>query len=136
MQEYASRLSKTGYLTHDTVLFRECVNQFLIYEKILRNESTGLWCQGRGWCNDRSKLAQGAWSRGHGWLLRGIVTTMLYLPEKYKQELQPILERVSYSLLNTQSKSGMYHILLDLPNEDSAPDVSGVGMIAESVMLA
>jgi rhamnogalacturonyl hydrolase YesR len=108
----------------------------LIYEKILRNESTGLWRQGRGWCNDKSKLAQGAWSRGHGWLLRGIVTTMLYLPEKYKQELQPILERVSYSLLNAQSKSGMYHILLNLPSDASAPDVSGTGMIAYYMSIA
>lgn len=136
LQEYASRLSKTGYLTNDSTLFIESANQFLIYEELLRNKSTGLWSQGRGWCSDSSLLAEGAWSRGHGWLLRGIVTSMLYMPEKQKSELLPILERVSGSLIKVQAESGMYYILLNLPGGESEPDVSGTGMIAFYMSIA
>lgn len=136
MQEYTSRLSKTGLLTNDTLLFSEAVNQFIVYEKLLRNENTGLWCQGRGWCPDRTKLAQGAWSRGHGWLLRGIVTTMSSLPYEFQLKLKPVLERTSNALLKVQSRNGMYHILLNLPINRSEPDVSGTGMIAYYMAIA
>jgi unsaturated rhamnogalacturonyl hydrolase len=130
LQEYASRLAKTAHLTGDSKLFEECVNQFILYEKLLRNPKTGLWCQGRGWCEDSMKLSQGAWSRGHGWLMRGLVSSMLYLPEEYRMNLLPVLRRLSFSLLKVQSPEGMFHILLDFPLSESVPDVSGTGMIA------
>ena len=136
MQEYASRMAKTGYLTGDSLLFSECIHQFMLSEALLKNDTTGLWCQGRGWCTDTTRLAEGAWSRGHGWLLRGIVTSMLYLPEEKRIELLPVLERISSSLLNVQAKNGMYHILLNLPVNKSAPDVSGTGMIAYYMAIA
>lgn len=136
LQEYASRLAKTGYLMNDTVLFGESVNQFLIYEDIVRDNSTGLWKQGRGWCSDTTKLSQGAWSRGQGWLLRGLITTMTHLPEKYQLQLLPTLERLSHALLKAQAEDGMYHILLDHPEDKSAPDVSGTGMIAYYMSVA
>jgi len=136
MQEYSARLAKTGYLTGDTSLFDEVVNQFLIYEKLLRNEETGLWSQGRGWCEDTMKLGEGAWSRGHGWLLRGIISSMKYLPEKHRTQLLPVLVRTSESLKNVQAESGMFHILLHLPHNHSAPDVSGTGMIAYYLSIA
>ncbi len=136
LQEYASRMAKTAHLNKDSLLFSECVNQFLLYESLLRNTQTGLWSQGRGWCEDSTSLGQGAWSRGHGWLLRGLVTSMEYLPEEYRSQLQPVLQRLSYSLLQVQAKSGMYHILLNLPFNKSAPDVSGSGMIAYYLSVA
>lgn len=136
LQEYASSMAKTGALLKDTVYARESVNQFLIYEELLRNSSNGLWRQGRGWCADSEKLSTGAWSRGHGWLLRGLVSSMLYLPESYANELQPLLKRVAHSLKAVQSSDGMYHILLHLPADQSAPDVSGTGMIAYYLSLA
>lgn len=136
MQEYASRLAKTGYLTQDTMLFRESVDQFLIYEQILRNTSTGLWHQGRGWCENRTQISEGTWSRGQGWLLRGLVTTLLHLPEKFREELIPVLQRHAGALVKVQSENGMYHILLNLPENKSAPDVSGTGMIAYYMSVA
>lgn len=136
MQEYTSRVARTGCLTDDSLLYDESVKQYLIYEHILRDRNTGLWCQGRGWCPDPDKLSEGSWSRGHGWLMRGLVTTMLCLPEKQVAELLPVLRRVSSSLLEVQTKSGMYHILLNQPEGNSAPDVSGTGMIAYYMSVA
>lgn len=136
LQEYTSRISKTGWLTKDTCLFEESVNQFKIYESILRNSQTGLWYQGRGWLDDSNLLSPGAWSRGHGWLLRGLVTSMVYLPDNYRKQLLPILKRIAYSLLKVQSQNGLWHILLHLPTDDSEPDVSGSGMISYYLALA
>ncbi len=136
LQEYASRLAKTGHLTKDTLLYSECVNQFMIYEKLLCNPETGLWSQGRGWLKDPQKLSPGAWSRGHGWLLRGLVTSMLILPECYRDKLLPLLHRTSDALMNVQDKNGMWHILLHLPFDQSEPDISGTGMIAYYLALS
>uniref|UniRef100_UPI0032169960 glycoside hydrolase family 88 protein n=1 Tax=uncultured Draconibacterium sp. TaxID=1573823 RepID=UPI0032169960 len=136
LQEYASRIAKTGWLVKDTCLFEESVNQFKIYELILRNSETGLWSQGRGWIDGSSQLSPGAWSRGHGWLLRGLVTSMMFLPNKYRKQLLPVLKRTAYSLLKVQAENGMWHILLHLPAGDSEPDVSGTGMIAYYLALA
>ncbi len=136
MQEYTSRLAKTGYLTEDTLLFSESVSQYLIYEDLLRDTSNGLWSQGRGFCPDTTRFAGGAWSRGHGWLLRGLVTTMLHLPRERRMTLLPVLERVAHALLAVQAESGMFHILLHLPVDASAPDVSGTGMIAYYLSIA
>ena len=136
LQEYASRLAKTGYLTGDTVFFDECVEQFMIYERLLRDKENGLWHQGRGWCAGRTKISEGAWSRGHGWLLRGLVSSMDYLPAAYQKQLTPLLNRVANALLAVQAESGMWHILLHLPHENSAPDVSGTGMIAYYLAVA
>jgi rhamnogalacturonyl hydrolase YesR len=136
IQEVASRLARTGYLTGDSSLFTKSISQFRICEKILRDPSTGLWSQGRGWCRDTSLVSEGAWSRGHGWLLRGLVTTLLHLPEEKRKELLPLLERTGDALRKVQSPSGMFHILLNLPPEKSAPDVSGTGMIAYYLSLA
>ena len=132
LQEYAGRVAKTGKLTGQEKYFDEAVNQFLLYEKILRNPYNGLWSQGRGWLNNNVELSPGAWSRGHGWLLRGLVTTMMQLPENshWQEKLQPVLERLSVALLNVQDSIGMWHQLLDYPFEISAPETSGTGMIA------
>ena len=132
LQEYASRVAKTGFLTGQEKYFEEAVNQFLLYERILRNPVNGLWSQGRGWLENEMELSPGAWSRGHGWLLRGLVTTMMHLPENshWQRQLQPVLESVSKALLNVQDSAGMWHQLLDYPIKISAPETSGTGMIA------
>ncbi len=132
LQEYAGRVAKTGSLTGQEKYYDEAVNQFVLYEKILRNPYNGLWSQGRGWLDNNAELSPGAWSRGHGWLLRGLVTTMMYLPDNshWQRELQPVLQRVTEALLNVQDSVGMWHQLLDYPFEISAPETSGTGMIA------
>jgi rhamnogalacturonyl hydrolase YesR len=136
LQEYASRLVRTGFLTHDSICFEEGVRQFEIYERLLRNDSTGLWSQGRGWLIDSLALSPGSWSRGHGWLLRGIITSMIYLPDNYRQRLGPVLQRVVNALAGVQDENGMWHILLSEPLEASEPDVSGTGMIDYYLALA
>ncbi|WP_373494819.1 glycoside hydrolase family 88 protein [Aquiflexum sp.] len=136
LQEYASRMAKTGFITDDPEFYREAVQQYQIYKNIVQNPENGLYSQGRGWLDDKSRLSPGAWSRGHGWLLRGLVTSMMYLPEEYRDELLPILKEVVDSLQKVQSKDGMWYIMLHLPKSESYPDVSGTGMIAYYMSVA
>jgi rhamnogalacturonyl hydrolase YesR len=138
LQEYASRMSRTGYLTNDTTFFAESVMQFELYREILRNSQTGLYSQGRGWLPDRMELSPGSWSRGHGWLIRGMVTTLQALPEGSLQyvQLRDYLQELADALLAVQDSSGMWHFLLHLPLEDSYPETSGTGMIAYYLAIA
>jgi unsaturated rhamnogalacturonyl hydrolase len=132
LQDYASRMAKAGYISGDVKYFEDCVGQYRIYRKLLRNPETGLWSQGRGWLDDPMKLSQGAWSRGHGWLIRGMVTSLKYLPEdsKYYKEMQVMLWELADDLLVVQDERGMWHQLLHLPFEDSYEESSGTAMIA------
>jgi len=138
IQEYAARMAKTGMLTGDSLYYAECVRQFRLYRKILRDPKTGLYSQGRGWLQDENELSPGAWSRGHGWLIRGIVTSLNHLPRDsdYFAELQGYLKELADALLAVQDDDGMWHQLLQLPLEDSYPESSGTGMIAYYLALA
>lgn len=138
LQEYASRVAKTGYLIDNEMYYNEAVHQFKLYERILRDPQTGLWSQGRGWLEEEMELSPGAWSRGHGWLIRGLVTTLMHLPEgsNWQQDLTLVLQRLCDALLEVQDENGMWHQLLDYPFEVSAPETSGTGMIAYYMALA
>ena len=138
LQEYASRMARTGYLTTDTTFFIESVKQFELYRKILRDPNTGLYSQGRGWLPDGMKLSPGSWSRGHGWLIRGMVTALQAIPEGSLLflQLQNYVQELADALLAVQDSSGMWHFLLHLPIEDSYPESSGTGMIAYYLAVA
>ncbi len=137
MQEYTSRLARSGNLTNNTSYFTESVKQYEIYRKILRNPNTGLYSLGRGWLPDSMEISPGYWSRGHGWLIRGMVTTLQSLPKNTSHflQLQQYLIELADALLKVQDNSGMWHVLLDLPN-NSYKETSGTGMIAYYLAVA
>jgi len=97
IQDYASRMAQTGKLTGDDKYYKECVKQFRLYRKILRNPQTDLWSTGRGWLEDKTQNSPGAWSRGHGWLIRGVVDSLAALPKGSPEyiELQGYLKERS-----------------------------------------
>lgn len=138
LQEYASRMAKLGYFTGDDKYYEECVAQFEIYRKLLRDPKTGLYSQGRGWLDDPMELSPGAWSRGHGWLIRGMVRSLEFLPEEsdWNRRLTRILDELANDLLKVQDDNGMWHQLLHLPFEDSYPESSGTAFIAYYLSLA
>ncbi len=131
LQDYASRMAQTGELTGDKTYFAECAEQFRIYRNIVRNPETGLWCQGRGWLDDPMELSPGAWSRGQGWLIRGLVDSLCALPSDSAEfsEVQRYLQELSEALIAVQASDGMWHQLLHLSPEKSAPDSTGTGLI-------
>ena len=139
LQEYSSRLAKTGYITGNEEYFKMAVSQYQLYRNILRNPDDGLYAQGRGWIQDDSMaLSPGAWSRGHGWLMRGMVTTMQFLPDNsdYFKNMKQFLNELASSLVEVQDEDGMWHQLPGLPFEQSYPETSGTGMIAYYMAIA
>ncbi len=138
IQEYCSRVARAGSLKGDTLFFKESIDQFKIYRSLLRNPETGLYSQGRGWLPDTTELSPGAWSRGHGWLMRGIVPAMEAVPfqSSYYYRLQTALKELADALLKVQDENGMWHQLLHLSFDKSYPETSGTGMIAYNLAVA
>ncbi len=138
MQDYTSRMAQTGLLTGDTNYYAECAEQFRLYRQILRDPASGLYSQGRGWMTDPNELSPGAWSRGHGWLIRGMVDSLMALPPASDEyiEVQGYLQELADALLAVQAPDDMWHQLIHLPPEDSYPDSTGTGLILYNLALA
>jgi len=138
LQDYTSRMAQTGMLTGDTNYYAECAEQFQLYRDILRDPVSGLYSQGRGWLTDPNELSPGAWSRGHGWLIRGMVDSLLALPDGSAEfvEVQGYLEELADALLAVQAPDNMWHQLIHLPPEESYPDSTGTGLILYNLALA
>jgi len=131
LQDYTARMAQTGKLTGDKIYFSECAEQFRIYRSIVRDPETGLWGQGRGWLDDPMALSPGAWSRGQGWLIRGLVDSLCALPPDSAEfaEVRGYLQELAEALVAAQAPDGMWHQLVHLPPEQSAPDSTGTGLI-------
>lgn len=138
MHEYAARLASAATLGGDPDWFDQAANQFIGYRSILRNSDTGLWHLGIDWGEQRGTRCPGAWSRGHGWLLRGLTAVLHHLPPAHPQrsELRIMLEDVLVNLRPRQSSTGMWHVLLHRPWSDSAPETSGTALIAWAIARA
>ncbi len=138
LQEYASRLVRAGWLTGDSGYYEAALEQFDIYRTKLRNPYSGLYSQGIGFLEDATQLSPGAWSRGHGWLIRGMVNSLEYLPKGsvYEKEMIEMLKELADALLLVQDEKGMWHQLLHLPFDQSYPESSGTGMIAYALAIS
>lgn len=138
MQEYASRMAKAGSITGDTSYYNEALKQFELYHQTVRHPETGLYTQGKGWLENPDSLSPGAWSRGQGWMLRGMISTYKYLPENssYRQRLSTIIQEFVDTLIQYQNSDGMWHQLVHLPFENSYAETSGTAFIAYYLTLA
>jgi hypothetical protein len=138
MQEYASRLASAAALGGDPVWFDLAVAQLVGHAALLRNQETGLWSIGYNWGVEPGTRSPGAWSRGHGWLLRGIVETLRWLPTDHggRSEVRRLLVDVLDALAPRRDPEGMWHTLVHRPLDDSAPETSGTALIAYGIARA
>lgn len=136
MQEYASRMAKSGWLSGEQEFFDEASKQFEIYRMALRDPGTGLWANVRGWFDDTQKVSPTKWGRGHAWLLRGLVDTLTYLPPNSNEahRLGMYLREVAEALLKYQDEMGFWHQVVD--RKDSYQETSATGMIAYYIARA
>jgi rhamnogalacturonyl hydrolase YesR len=128
LQGYAIFMARAGWLSGDDTYFDECVNQYHIFRQILRNPSTGLWHQGRGWDSDSQRISPGHWNRGQGWVLRGMVESLCYLPKNDARTVKMLqmLTEFAHSLSKYQDSRGLWHQLTD--NPASYPETSGTAL--------
>ena len=138
LQTYGTRMSRAGYLSGDTTFFEECVKQFELYRQLLKYEESGLYSQGRGWLEQPEKLSPSCWSRGQGWLIRGMVSSLEYLPENsdYEKKIKSILVDFADALIKKQDENGMWRTLPCKDLNESFPEVSGTALIAYNIARA
>lgn len=139
MQDYVSRMARTGELTGDPSFYAESLQQYQLHRNLLRNPEHGLWAQGQGWEWEQSAMiSPHSWSRGQGWLLRGLVDTLDALPPEshYFKTMQAYLIELLEALLRCQHPSGFWHALPNLPFTDSMPETSGTALICSALYTA
>lgn len=138
MHGYATRLASAASLGGEAAWFDIAVHQFLGYANVLRDPDTGLWHLARDYGDNPGTLSPGAWSRGHGWLLRGMANTLRWLPPEHpgRPPLQALLLQTLETLAPLQDDQGMWHVLLHRPWSDSEPETSGTAFIAHAIARA
>lgn len=139
LQNYIIRMARSGYLTGDTVFYAEVLQQLQLYSRQLQYPDSRLFSQGKGWIvSDANRISPSAWLRGQGWMMRGLVTTLTYLPENsvYSNKVRSMLRDFVDGLIRKQHKNGMWYNLPLLPFSQSYPEVSGSAMIAHYLDLA
>lgn len=139
LQNYIIRMARSSYLTGDTVFCTEIMHQLQLYSQQLQYSDSRLFSQGKGWIvSDTNQISPSAWLRGQGWMIRGLVTTLAYLPENsvYSNKVRSMLRDFVDGLIRKQHKNGMWYNLPLLPFCQSYPEVSGSAMIAHYLDLA
>ncbi|THE16228.1 glycoside hydrolase family 105 protein [Enterococcus hirae] len=112
-------LAKIGKLLNRLEYLEEARYQFMIHIKYLMDKRTGLWYH--GWTFDGNhNYAEAFWARGNCWLTIAIpeIIEILELPKEdaLRKLLMETLEAQVRTLASYQSKSGLWHTLLDDPS--------------------
>ena len=130
LQEYARRMAAAGALAGDDDLLHECVEQFRLHREAVRDPATGLWCQGVGWDAD-DQPSPHAWSRGQGWVLRGMIECLRNMPADHDATaaLRALATELADDVVRAQADTGMWHALPNLPHDRSPIESSGTGML-------
>lgn len=112
--------------------------QFFIHRRILEDAAARLWHNGRGWEEGRSEnLSPGFWSRGHGWLLRGLLETIVFLsPGPSRERLIDLFRAVVEAVFRWRSDDLLWPALLTAQPGESPPESSGSAMMVTAVSRA
>ncbi len=126
-------LANMGKLTNRTEYMKEAEYQFLLHAKYLSDKYTGLWYH--GWTfNGAGNFAKAFWGRGNCWVTIAIPTfiAMAELSPSIRLYLTCLLKQQADSLVQYQSRGGMWHTLLDDKDsylESSATAGFGYGLL-------
>lgn len=111
-----------GLLFNEPEVFDDVVNQFLLIDKYLKDEETGLyyhaWDEKKQmfWADKETGLSQCFWSRGLGWYTMAIVDILDYLPHSHsgREKMIAILQGLAETLTKYQDpKTGLWWQVLD-----------------------
>ena len=109
--------------------YREALAQLRHFRKTLRDPRTGLWGHARGWFDDPRAVTKVHWGRGQGWILRGLLETLTWLPPRSAEarQVRSWLRELAKSSLRYQNPDGMWRQVADGP--DSYAETSATGLI-------
>ena len=104
-------------ITGDKAMKEEVEKQFLIHEKYLCDEKTGLWYH--GWTfNGNHNFAGAFWGRGNSWVTMFIpeLLEILDFDSVFKDKLLRAFRKQADTLAILQESDGMWHTLIDDPS--------------------
>lgn len=107
-------LAKMGQIKNNEAYIEEAKYQFLLHIKYLADKKTGLWFHGFTF-NGSHNFAEALWGRGNCWITMAIpeFIEMIHLEGSVKRFLVAALQAQVESIRKYQSKSGMWHTLVD-----------------------
>lgn len=136
LQGYATHMARAGRISGDASFREECVSQYRLFRDVLRDPATGWWSQGRGWDQDPEAKAPGAWLRGQGWVLRGMVESLSALPPDYARrgELLELLREFAATIRRDQDARGLWHQVPYRP--ETYQETTGTGLFVHYLSRA
>ena len=112
---YMAEPFKASYaqMTGRTQDFEDIANQFILMEKVSRDDATGLlyhgWDESRlqRWANSETGKSPEFWSRAMGWYIMGLVDVLDYFPKDHqkRKDLLDILNRLANAITKYQDPS-------------------------------
>jgi len=118
--EYAAMFSQSEY-------FDEIANQFLLVQKYLKDEKTGLYYHGydesreQKWADSETGRSPNFWGRSVGWFMMAMVDVLDYFPESHpgRATIQNMFKDLSKTLLNYRdTKTKLWYQVIDKGNRD------------------
>ncbi len=102
---------------------------------ILRDQSTGLVHQARGW-GDPEHISEDCWSRGNGWASVALMSLMKDLPADHprRAEVEDLCASFFSSLVKFQDRKGLWH--QEITDHSSYPEMSGTAFILSGLGTA
>ena len=135
-----------GLLFDEPEIFDDVVKQFLLIEKHLKDEQTGLfyhaWDEKKKmfWADTETGLSRCFWSRALGWYAMAIVDVLDYIPPSHpgRSSLIRIMKGLAEAISNYQdSKTGLWWQLLDKGGrEGNYLEASGSSMFVYALAKA
>lgn len=128
-------LANMGRILGNQKMIQEACYQFLLHEKYLCDQASGLWYH--GWTfKERNHFAGAFWGRGNCWITMAIPEFLSIVPEDgaVRRMLIQSLRRQVESLAKYQSENGMWHTLVD--DETSYVEASATCGFAYGILKA
>jgi hypothetical protein len=126
---YIAALAKHG---DPNEYYQPLVEMMKLSHEALFNPQTKLWAHG----SKRGAETTPAWSRGHGWMLMGLVGIIEILPKDHPDYplMVQYLQETAEGLSRYQDATGMWHCIVDDP--ETRLEASGTAMILNSYCKA
>jgi unsaturated rhamnogalacturonyl hydrolase len=137
---YAKYVKEFGQVSE----FSDIAKQFIICEKNLKDENTGLlyhaWDEAKEqiWADKNTGLSPHFWVRAMGWYVMGLVDTIEVMPENYedRKKLIEIFNNCMQALVKVQNKANhVWYQILDQGNrKGNYLEASGSSMIVYALL--
>jgi rhamnogalacturonyl hydrolase YesR len=119
---------RAAKLTSDSKYNDDAARQILNFNKLLFNSKPGLYYH--GWFEVEKKPSVAFWGRANGWVIWATSEALTHLPKTHRdyQKILELFQRHAAGLIGLQSKSGLWHQVLDHP--ESYEETSCTAMFA------